>query len=237
MCAQQLKTILEQGGYVGRGVLLGLSPGAKCAAMAYFIMGRSANSQNRRFVRQGDGICIQAVDAAAVVGNPSLVFYTPVRRVGPHTIVTNGDQTDTIYAALLRGDTFEDALRTRRFEPDAPHFTPRISGLLTVTGGALTYTLSILKSADVQGRACLRQFFEYEPRMGLGHLLHTYRGDGDPLPAFAGEPAEVELPPTAQELAALLWQSLHPAYKVSLFVRYADLATGGEQSRIYNQHE
>ena len=236
MQTQEIQKILQENGYVGRGVLMGLCPSGRRAAIAYFIMGRSENSQNRDFIADGEGLTIHPFDVAKVA-DPRLIIYSPVRVLGQTTIVTNGDQTDTVYDFLAAGKTFEEALRTRCFEPDAPNFTPRISGMMTVADGGCAYRLSILKSADAAGSACLRQTFEYaEPLAGIGHLIHTYRKDGDPLPSFAGEPEQVAVPEDADAFADCLWESLDARYKIALFVRTIDLASGAAQTRIINKH-
>lgn len=237
MQTQNIATILKENGYVGRGVLMGRSPSGKKAAMAYFIMGRSENSQNRVFIEKGEELIIHPFDESKVE-DPSLIIYAPVRVSGANTIVTNGDQTDTIYDFLAAGKSFEAALRTRCFEPDAPNFTSRISGMMTLSESGCAYKLSILKSADAAGSACLRQTFEYaEPLPGVGHFIHTYQTDGNPLPAFAGEPEQVALPETAEELVDLLWSNLDVRYKISLFVRYIDIETGAAETRVVNRHQ
>lgn len=237
MQTQNIATILKENGYVGRGVLMGRNPSGKKAAMAYFIMGRSENSQNRVFIEKGEELIIHPFDESKVE-DPSLIIYAPVRVSGANTIVTNGDQTDTIYDFLAAGKSFEAALRTRCFEPDAPNFTSRISGMMTFSDSGCAYKLSILKSADAAGSACLRQTFEYaEPLPGVGHFIHTYQTDGNPLPAFAGEPEQVALPETAEELADLLWNNLDARYKISLFVRYIDIETGAAETRVVNRHQ
>ena len=237
MQTQNIATILKENGYVGRGVLMGRSPSGKKAAMVYFIMGRSENSQNRVFIEKGEELIIHPFDESKVE-DPSLIIYAPVRVSGANTIVTNGDQTDTIYDFLAAGKSFEAALRTRCFEPDAPNFTSRISGMMTLSDSGCAYKLSILKSADAAGSACLRQTFEYaEPLPGVGHFIHTYQTDGNPLPAFAGEPEQVALSETAEELADLLWNNLDARYKISLFVRYIDIETGAAETRVVNRHQ
>lgn len=237
MQTQNIATILKENGYVGRGVLMGRSPSGKKAAMAYFIMGRSENSQNRVFIEKGEELIIHPFDESKVE-DPSLIIYAPVRVSGANTIVTNGDQTDTIYDFLAAGKSFEAALRTRCFEPDAPNFTSRISGMMTLSDSGCAYKLSILKSADAAGSACLRQTFEYaEPLPGVGHFIHTYQTDGNPLPAFAGEPEQVALPETAEELADLFWNNLDARYKISLFVRYIVIETGAVETRVVNRHQ
>ena len=229
-----LTALLRGNPYPGRGIVLGSSPDGEKSVIAYFIMGRSENSRNRVFVETPDGIRTQAFDPSKMT-DPSLIIYAPVRVFGTSTIVTNGDQTDTIREGLAAGKTFAQALHTRTFEPDAPNYTPRISGLVKKNGD---YTLSILKSADGDPASCRRYFFAYEaPRAGQGHFIHTYMGDGTPLPSFVGEPEQVEIPcgPPA-ELADLLWDSLNAENKVSLFVRYIDRKTGDWETVIKNKH-
>ena len=230
-----LAALLRGNPYPGRGIVLGRSPDGNKAVIAYFIMGRSENSRNRVFVETPDGIRTQAHDPSKMT-DPSLIIYAPVRVFGSATVVTNGDQTDTIREGLAAGRSFAEALRTRTFEPDRPNYTPRISGLVDKDGG---YTLSILKSADGDPASCRRYFFEYgDPLAGQGHYIHTYMGDGDPLPSFEGEPEQGSIPcATAGELADLVWDSLNADNKVSLFVRYIDLATGTWESVIKNKHQ
>ena len=227
--------LLRTNPYPGRGIVLGKTADGKKAVMAYFIMGRSENSRNRVFEVTEDGIRTKAFDESKMT-DPSLIIYHPVRTVGTDTVVTNGDQTDTIRDFLLEGKVFAQPLRTREFEPDAPNYTPRISGLLHRDG---SYALSILKSADGDPSSCRRQFFGYEnPLAGQGHFIHTYQGDGDPLPSFEGEPEQVAITAaTAAELADLMWDSLNADNKVSLFVRYLDLATGETDTVIRNKHQ
>ncbi len=227
MKTQELPQLLRKNPYPGRGVVLGVTPDGRQSAALYFIMGRSANSRNRVFVQEPDGIRTQARDPEKME-DPSLVIYHPVRRVGRSLIVTNGDQTDTILEYLERGQTLEQALRSREFEPDSPNWTPRISGLLSPDGG---YKLSILKSADEKGSACLRQFFEYPGQPGLGHFIHTYVQDGSPLPTFEGEPERVE------DFARQVWESLNEENKISLFVQYTSLETGEACQLIFNKYE
>ena len=229
-----LAALLRGNPYPGRGIVLGRSPDGNKAVIAYFIMGRSENSRNRVFVETPDGIRTQAHDPSKMT-DPSRIIYAPVRVFGSATVVTNGDQTDTIREGLAAGRSFAEALRKRTFEPDRPNYTPRISGLVDKDGG---YTLSILKSADGDPASCRRYFFEYgDPLAGQGHYIHTYMGDGDPLPSFEGEPEQVSIPcATAGELADLVWDSLNGDNKVSLFVRYIDLATGTWESVIKNKH-
>ena len=225
---------LSSNTYPGRGIILGRTPDGKKAAIAYFIMGRSVNSRNRVFVTDGDGIRTQAHDPA-LLSDPSLVIYAPVRVLGSSTIVTNGDQTDTIYDMMSQGRTFEDALRTRSFEPDAPNYTPRISGLVAKDG---SYRLSILKSNNGNGASAQRFFYEYsQPAAGEGHFIHTYRCDGDPIPSYEGEPTLVEIPDLDLDaFTQLVWENLNPDNKVSLFTRYIDLETGAAESRIVNKN-
>ena len=233
---EQLKT----NAYPGRGIVLGLAPSGKKALIAYFIMGRSANSRNRVFdpAPEIGGIRTLAADPAKLE-DPSLIIYNPVRTVGENIhIVTNGDQTDTVYDFMAKGDSFEAALRTRTFEPDGPNWTPRISGVVELAEGACSYKLSILKSADGNGESCRRYFFEYpRPVAGEGHFLHTYRCDGSPIPSFEGEPERVALPEEAEELAAKMWESLNEDNKVSLFVRTIDLASGETEDVIINKYD
>ena len=229
-----LKNYLESCDYPGRGILLGRSPDGKCAVIAYFIMGRSVNSRNRVFTETEDGIRTEAYDPSKMV-DPSLIIYHPVRVFEGTTIVTNGDQTDTIRDAMAEGHCFRHALMTRMFEPDDPNWTPRISGAVAPDG---SYKLSILKSLDGDPSCCCRYFFEYDrPKAGLGHIIHTYVGDGSPLPSFEGEPKPMAIPDGgAEELAALLWESLNADNKVSLFVRTIDLADGAARTVIVNKH-
>lgn len=227
-----LEALLSGNAYPGRGIVLGRTKDGSKSAVAYFIMGRSENSRNRIFVPTEDGIRTQAYDPSKLE-DPSLIIYHPVRSVGDTLIVTNGDQTDTVQEYLLRGDGFEAALKTRSFEPDAPHFTSRISGLLNGDG---SYGLSILKSADMEGSACARQFFFYPGLSGVGHFIHTYQCDGNPLPAFVGEPKQVEIPDNIDQFAQLIWNSLHQENKISLFVCFRDLKTATMEVKIINKH-
>ena len=224
---------LRGNAYPGRGIVIGKSQDGGCAVVAYFIMGRSVNSRNRVFAEEPDGIRTEAADPAKME-DPSLIIYHPVRQIGRGLIVTNGDQTDTIRDSLTKGLPFEQALRTREFEPDGPNWTPRISGLLSPDG---SYKLSILKAADEAGTACLRQTFEYPGQAGLGHFLHTYQCDGSPIPSFEGEPTPVTIEGDIDAFTSSLWESLNQDNKVSLFVRYIDLATGQAQTRIVNKNQ
>ena len=234
---EQLSALLKGNAYPGRGIVLGRSQDGKYAVVAYFIMGRSENSRNRIFVETQDGIRTQAYDPAKMT-DPSLIIYHPVRRVtdedGVTTIVTNGDQTDTLRDFMLEGESYVAALNTREFEPDGPNYTPRISGIVYPSG---SYMLSILKSLDGDPSCCLRPYFTYDaPRPGLGHFLHTYQGDGNPLPSFQGEPRPVEIAGDLDAFTSLIWQSLNPENKVSLFTSFIDLETGAAESRIVNKH-
>ena len=220
--------------YPGRGILLGLCLNGTHAALAYFIMGRSVNSRNRALERVGNDLAIRVLDENRMV-DPSLILYTPLRTLESETVVTNGDQTDTICEAIENGGSFYEALLTRRFEPDAPHFTPRISGILRF-GESFAYTLSILKAGDAAGTTALRQTFDVEPTAGTGHLIHTYRPGGDRLPSFSGEPTAVRLSNEIDALASELWDALHPENRVALYVRYTDVRTGEYEDRIRNQY-
>lgn len=229
-----LNQILNSHPYPGRGIVLGRSPDGKKAVIVYFIMGRSENSRNRIFEATEDGIRTKAFDESKMT-DPSLIIYHPVRALEDGTvIVTNGDQTDTIRDFLEQGLPFEQALSTRAFEPDGPNWTPRISGLLSPDG---SYKLSILKSADAEGTACARYTFAYPGLAGVGHFLHTYVTDGNPIPTFQGEPERVAIPDTLEDCVNLLWSNLNEANKISLYVRYTDLATGTWEERIVNKYQ
>ena len=219
--------------YPGRGIVLGVTPDGKTAVSAYFIMGRSVNSRNRVFCLEADGIRTEAHDPSKMV-DPHLIIYHPVRETGAGLIVTNGDQTDTIWEYLGRGESWEAALRTRQFEDDGPNWTPRISGIQAKDG---SYKMSILKAADAAGSACARFFYEYPAIKGLGHFLHTYVCDGNPvIPTFQGEPERVTISGDIDAFTAELWENLNPDNKISLFVRYTDIATGKFEQRILNKH-
>lgn len=237
MSLYSLQSLLTQNPYPGRGIILGLSDDGLSAIIAYFIMGRSENSRNRVFTEKDGGIITEAFDPAKL-SDPSLIIYAPVRVGSPAvTVVTNGDQTDTVVDALNAGRTFEDALRTRTFEPDAPNYTPRISGMLTVQGGRAAYQLSILKSMDGDPECPQRFFFDYPaPKAGTGHFIHTYVTDGDPIPSFEGEPERVSLSGDIDALTRRLWAWLNEDNKVSLFTRYIDLQTGAVETRIMNKN-
>ncbi len=237
MC-YDLTALLSENTYPGRGIVIGKTADGKHAAIAYFIMGRSENSRNRIFEENEDcGIRTRAYDESKLV-DPSLIIYSPVRKLGDDLIVTNGDQTDTVYDFIKEGKTFEEALRTRTFEPDAPNFTPRISGIATVKDGDFSYKLSILKSDDGNDASVQRFFYEYaQPVAGKGHFIHTYRCDGNPIPSFSGDPEPVEIPNDLGVFTAMIWKSLNEQNKVSLFTRFIDLTTGEYETRIINKHE
>ncbi len=228
---------LKENAYPGRGIIIGKSKDGKSAVTAYFIMGRSENSRNRVFTRDGEGLRTEAFDPSKLV-DPSLIIYSPVRVLGNKTIVTNGDQTDTIYELMNNQQTFEQALRTREFEPDAPNYTPRISGIIKLKDDkTFNYAMSILKSANGNPDSCQRYTFSYStPVNGEGHFIHTYKGDGNPLPSFEGEPKLISIPDNIEEFTSLLWESLNEDNKVSLFVRYIDLATGKTTTNIKNKN-
>ena len=228
---------LQENSYPGRGIIIGRSEDGTKAVTAYFIMGRSENSRNRVFVEDGEGIRTQAFDESKLT-DPSLIIYAPVRVLGNKTIVTNGDQTDTIYEGMDRQLTFEQSLRHREFEPDGPNYTPRISGIMHIECGKFNYAMSILKSSNGNPEACNRYTFAYEnPVAGEGHFIHTYKCDGNPLPSFEGEPKLVNIVDDIDEYTELLWTNLNVDNKVSLFVRYIDIATGEFESRIVNKNQ
>ncbi len=226
---------LSSNEYPGRGVLLGKSPEGK-AVFAYFIMGRSENSRNRIFVDEGLDVMIHPFDASKVE-DPSLIIYAPVRVVGTDVIVTNGDQTDTIRDHLIQGGNFYTALQTRCFEPDGPNWTPRISGILHLGKAGFDYELSILKSRDAEGEACSRYYYTYTAKAGLGHLIHTYEENGNPIPTFQGEPRRMEIPSDIDAFTKTIWESLNEQNKISLYVRYIDAETGMFESRMINKHQ
>jgi IMP cyclohydrolase len=238
MSLKDISQLLQNNSYPGRGIIIGKSESGSDAVIAYFIMGRSENSRNRIFVAQAEngGIKTEAYDPAKLT-DPSLVIYSPVRVYQNAVIVTNGDQTDTIFEHLTAGKTFEQALRTRAFEPDAPNFTPRISGIVEQTENNFSYKLSILKSNRTNSASCLRFFFEYAvPVNGEGHFIHTYEHDGSPIPSFEGEPTAIAINGDIDTFANTVWQSLNNDNKVSLFVRYVNLKSGIAQSRIMNKN-
>lgn len=228
---------LQGNSYPGRGIIIGRSADGTKAVTAYFIMGRSENSRNRVFVEDGEGIRTQAYDPSKLT-DPSLIIYAPVRVLGNKTIVTNGDQTDTIYEGMDKQMTFEQSLRCREFEPDAPNYTPRISGIMHIENGNYNYAMSILKSNNGSPEGCNRYTFAYEnPAAGEGHFIHTYQCDGNPLPSFEGEPKLIELPDDMGAFTDMLWNSLNAENKVSLFVRYIDIATGTYETKIVNKNQ
>ena len=230
-----LNAYLAGNEYPGRGIAIAMAPDGRQMFIGYFIMGRSANSRNRVFdpLPERGGICTMAADPAKLE-DPSLIIYNPVLTLGSTHIVTNGDQTDTIYDAMCRGQSFADALRTRTFEPDGPNWTPRISGLLSPDG---SYKLSILKAADEAGTGCLRQTFEYPGQPGLGHFIHTYKCDGDPIPSYEGEPTLVAIEGGIDDFTASLWENLNQDNKVSLFTRFISLESGKAETRIVNKNQ
>ena len=233
----QLEQELKNNEYPGRGIVIGRSADGKYAVTAYFIMGRSSNSRNRVFETEGEGTRTQAFDPSKLE-DPSLIIYAPVRVLKNDTIVTNGDQTDTIYDGLKGGLTFEQSLRSREFEPDGPNYTPRISGIMRVENGGFHFAMSILKSADGDPSCCVRNTFTYEnPRAGEGRFIHTYMHDGNPLPSFCGEPKQVEMTGDIDSFTDMVWESLNEDNKVSLFVRYIEIATGKYETRIVNKNK
>ena len=232
-----LEAELQSNAYPGRGIVIGKTPDGTKAVTAYFIMGRSENSRNRVFVEDGEGIRTQAFDPSKL-SDPSLIIYAPVCVLGNKTIVTNGDQTDTIYELMDKQMTFEQSLRTREFEPNGPNYTPRISGIMHIKDGKYNYAMSILKSNNGNPDACNRYTFAYEnPVAGEGHFIHTYKCDGNPLPSFEGEPKLVAIEDDMDAFADKIWKSLNEDNKVSLFVRYIDIATGKYESKIINKNK
>lgn len=231
-----LGKLLKENSYPGRGIVIGRSEDGSKAVTAYFIMGRSVNSRNRVFTATEDGIKTEAFDPSKLT-DPHLIIYSPVRVLGNKTIVTNGDQTDTIYEGMDKQMTFEQSLRCREFEDDAPNYTPRISGIMHVEGGTYNYAMSILKSADGDPSSCERHTFTYtNPKAGVGRFLHTYMGDGNPLPSFEGEPEKVAISGDIDSFTEMVWNALNEDNKVSLFVRYIDIATGKADTRIVNKN-
>lgn len=228
---------LKENAYPGRGIVIGRSADGKKAVTAYFIMGRSVNSRNRIFVTEGEGIRTQAFDPSKLE-DPSLIIYAPVRVLDQNTIVTNGDQTDTVYDGMKKGLTFEQSLRSREFEPDGPNYTPRISGVMHVKNGQYDYSMSILKSNNRNPDGCNRYTYSYEnPAAGEGRFIHTYMHDGNPLPSFEGEPKMVEIKGDIEDFTQQVWNSLNEDNKVSLFVRFIDIETGNYETRIINKNE
>lgn len=232
---QSFKEAVEGNSYPGRGIVAGKSADGTKAVAAYFIMGRSENSRNRVFAAKDGAVFTEPFDASKL-GDPSLIIYAAVRCYENHLVFTNGNQTDTIVEGLAKGDNFHRALASRCFEPDAPNYTPRISAEEVFADGDFTYKISILKSADAEGSACNRYGYDYEPVAGLGHFIHTYECDGNPLPTFQGEPTRVAIPDDIDAFTDEIWTSLNEDNKISLFVRYTDLATGEFEDRIINKH-
>ena len=235
MKKQELNDVLSNNTYPGRGICLGVDESGEYAVIVYFIMGRSVNSRNRIFVER-DGVLYTEPYDVSRVEDPSLIIYAAQRRYGNRLIVTNGDQTDTIYEGLRAGKTFSEALESRAFEPDFPNLTPRISGMLTFSEQDFRYEMSILKSADAAGSACNRYTFSFAALPGLGHFLHTYVCDGNPLPTFQGEPERVSVPDDIDAFTASLWDALDAENRISLYVRYTNLETGAEENRLINQN-
>lgn len=234
---RSLQDELLTNSYPGRGIVIGKSKDEKSAVIAYFIMGRSENSRNRVFVEEGEGICTKAFDPSKL-SDPSLIIYAPVRVLGHRTIVTNGDQTDTIYDFIDKAFTFEEALKTRAFEPDAPNYTPRISGIINIENGKFDYAMSILKSNNGDPTCCNRYTYTYDnPTSGEGRFIHTYQCDKEPLPSFEGEPKVVEISDDIDNFTNMLWNSLNEANKVSLFVRYINIETENYETRIINKNK
>lgn len=228
---------LSSNAYPGRGIVIGKTKDGKKAVTAYFIMGRSSNSRNRVFVTEGEGIRTEAFDPSKLE-DPSLIIYAPVRVLGNKTIVTNGDQTDTIYEGMDKQLTFEQSLRSREFEPDGPNYTPRISGVMHIENGTYNYAMSILKSNNGNPEACNRYTFAYEnPVAGEGHFIHTYMHDGNPLPSFEGEPKLVEIDGDIEQFTEMVWNNLNQDNKVSLFVRFIDIETGEYETKIVNKNK
>lgn len=227
---------VEGNSYVGRGIVIGKTADGKKACTAYFIMGRSANSRNRVFTEKSGEIFTEPFDVSKVE-DPSLIIYAAIRSFENKLIVTNGNQTDTIYDFVKEGKGFREALKTREFEPDAPNFTPRISGMITFADGDFTYEMSILKSIDERGSACARYTYDYPAISGLGHFIHTYVCDGNPIPTFQGEPERVAIPDDIDAFTNALWNALDEDNKISLYVRYTDIATGKAENRMINKNK
>lgn len=229
-----ISTLLKDNEYAGRGIVIGTSPDRKNAVCAYFIMGRSENSRNRVFVKEGETLKTEPFDVSKV-SDPSLIIYNAVRKTENSLIVTNGDQTDTVYNLMSEGKSFKESLETREFEPDAPNFTPRISGILYFENG-FNYEMSILKSIDENGSECCRYTYSYPSVAGLGHFIHTYNCNGDPLPTFTGEPHRISIKNNIEEFANEIWESLNGDNKISLYVRYTDIETGKYTDKIINKN-
>lgn len=228
--------LIKDNAYVGRGIVIGTTEDGTKAAAAYFIMGRSENSRNRVFTEKDGEIKTEPFDVSKVE-DPSLIIYNAVRKLGDSLIVTNGDQTDTIYDLMSKGKSFKESLETREFEPDAPNLTPRISGILNFKDGGFSYEMSILKSIDAEGSDCCRYTFSYPSKAGLGHFIHTYVCDGNPIPTFQGEPERVEIPNSIDEFTETLWNNLNADNKISLYVRYTNLKTGEFEQKLINKNK
>lgn len=231
-----IKELIKDNPYVGRGIVIGKTEDGEKAAVAYFIMGRSENSRNRIFYVEGESVKTGAFDPSKL-SDPSLIIYALIRKTENKLIVSNGDQTDTIYDYIKDGKSFEQALESREFEPDAPNFTPRISGILNFSNNDFTYKMSILKSADEEGSACNRFTFSYSPICGLGHFIHTYVTDGNPIPTFLGEPERVKIPNDIDDFTNEIWSALNSDNKISLYVRYINLKNGAEENRLINKNK
>ena len=227
--------LLKNNAYAGRGIVIGKTPDGKKAVTAYFIMGRSENSRNRIFKEEGDNVTIYPFDESKVE-DPSLIIYSPIKKIENKLIVTNGDQTDTIYDFIKKGECFREALKTREFEPDKPNYTPRISGIMNFKDNDFDYSMSILKSLDKDGSACGRYFYDYEAVNGLGHFIHTYVCDGNPLPTFTGEPERVAVENDIDAFADKIWTNLNENNKISLYVRYINIADGTVENRMFNKN-
>lgn len=227
--------LLKNNAYAGRGIVIGKTPDGKKAVTAYFIMGRSENSRNRIFKEEGENVTIYPFDESKVE-DPSLIIYSPIKKIENKLIVTNGDQTDTIYDFIKKGECFREALKTREFEPDKPNYTPRISGIMNFKDNDFDYSMSILKSLDKDGSACGRYFYDYEAVNGLGHFIHTYVCDGNPLPTFTGEPERVAIENDIDAFADKIWTNLNESNKISLYVRYINIADGTVENRMFNKN-
>ncbi len=232
----KIKDLIKDNSYVGRGIVIGKSADGTKAAFAYFIMGRSVNSRNRIFEISGTDVKTRAFDESKLA-DPSLIIYSAVKEIDNKIIVTNGDQTDTIYDYIKNGKCFFEALKTREFEPDAPNFTPRISGLLTFKDNDFSYKLSILKSVDEEGSACARYMFDYPSKASLGHFIHTYNHDGNPIPTFTGEPERVYISDSIDEFTNEIWDNLNEDNKISLYTAFVDLKTGKKEERLINKNK
>lgn len=227
--------LLKNNAYAGRGIVIGKTPDGKKAVTAYFIMGRSENSRNRIFKEEGENVTIYPFDESKVE-DPSLIIYSPIKKIENKLIVTNGDQTDTIYDFIKKGECFREALKTREFEPDKPNYTPRISGIMNFKDNDFDYSMSILKALDKDGSACGRYFYDYEAVNGLGHFIHTYVCDGNPLPTFTGEPERVAIENDIDAFADKIWTNLNENNKISLYVRYINIADGTVENRMFNKN-